>query len=262
MPCHMKANLGSCFLVLIAALACRYKGETPTDPYGGAKGKEPPAADYNAGPLAGKLPVSSATPVAVDPAVSGRPSKDDDMGRAFQGVMELRIEHRQQSPLSLRFMSLGNAARLQCEGGPRSFDVLILDEKLVTLDHAQRRYKTQLQGEPEAPEGDNVKTKHLDTRQTIEGVICDDWTLTDGTQRIEACLAGLPGEFNPAKLAAATGIHLPNWVAALFADKYLPVIAKVYDASQRELYSLRLSKWAPGPVDPALLTVPSNYQPM
>jgi hypothetical protein len=223
---------------------------------------EPQAANNNAGPLADKLSNSAqvTNAQAEVPAASNQPSTGENMGRGFQGVMQLRIEATGKPPRTLRFMSLGNASRLQSEGSP-PFDVLFLDEKVVVLDHAKKEYRTaKLDDLKERSDTGNVKSERLETRQSIEKVTCSDWRLTEGPLRIDACVAGLPGQFNVGKFETATGVHIPAWAKSLFAEEYLPVMATVYDAGGKPVYSLKLEEYGPGPVDAQLFTVPSNYR--
>ena len=104
-------------------------------------GTAPPRIDPQQGPGAAAAP----PPLAVRPegAQGARPSTDENMGRSFEGVIELRSSAR-AGARRLRYLSRGNDARLQVDGmgGRDDFDALIWGESVSIIDNERQTYRT------------------------------------------------------------------------------------------------------------------------
>jgi hypothetical protein len=97
-------------------------------------------------------------------------------------------------------------------------------------------------------------------RSSIEGVMCEAVSLQQGPIHVDACVSGLPGEFDVDKFEAATGIDVPAWAEQLLKQQLLPLRATARDEHGRELYRLELTEYSAGPVDRDLLSIPANYR--
>jgi hypothetical protein len=84
--------------------------------------------------------------------------------------------------------------------------------------------------------------------------------MTDGALRISACVSPLPGTFDVDKFETVSGLDVPAWVERLLDEQTLPLRASVADAHGRELYSLELVEYSPGPVDESMLVMPATYR--
>jgi hypothetical protein len=230
------------------------------------------AAEQNS---AAAAPGASGATGAVLPPAPGspgeRPSIQQDMGRRFQGKLALRLTDSNGAQEQLRFLSLGNTARLQLDplAGPRApanharhVDVLFWGEQLSLLDHEQRTARTlplrQIRPTEEAETPVDI-TKSGD-RSTIQGVVCEAVSLQQGPVHVDACVGGLPGEFDVDKFEAATSVDVPPWAEQLLKQDLLPLRATARDAQGRELYRLELTEYSAGPVDRELLSVPADYR--
>lgn len=193
------------------------------------------------------------------------------MGRGFQGVIALRIRRAGGQTQDLRYLNLGNTARLQLDtqgdvprqGAPVHFDALIWGESISLLDHQRRSVRTVPLQElrPKSEAEMDISIQRTGERSSQQGVFCERFELKQGEQRIDACVAGLPGNVAVDELEAVSGLDVPPWVEQLLKEEQMPLSASVRDAAGKELYSLELMQYAPGPVDSSLLSVPQNYTP-
>lgn len=203
-------------------------------------------------------------------AAGERPSLQQNMGRGFQGKLALRLTKSSGAQEQLRYLSLGNTARLQVDpvgqappGAPAPhLDVLFSGEQLSLIDHEQRAVRTlslQQIRPTEEPEA-HVELKKSGDRSSIQGVFCEAVSLQDGPVHVDACAGGLPGEFDVDKFEAATGLDVPAWAETLLKQQLLPLRATARDEQGRELYRLELTEYSAGPVERDLLSIPTNYR--
>lgn len=190
------------------------------------------------------------------------------MGRGFQGTLLLRL-HQGSREHDLRYQAYGNTARLQLDaldkppaGKPAfHFDALIWDQNISLLDHEQRSVRTVPLSEIHATEpAGEVSIRKTGERMAIQGVFCEPYEMQDGPLRIDACVSALPSAFDVGKLESVSGLDVPPWVERLLLDKLVPLRAEARDASGQQRYSIELIEYSPGPVDPSLLALPSNYR--
>jgi hypothetical protein len=206
-------------------------------------------------------------------APGSRTSLQEDMGRGFQGTLALRL-HQASRAHDLRYQAYGNTARLQLDAldepaageAPFHFDALIWDQNLSLIDHQQRSVRTLPLAEIKATQAtgrasiENASIKKTGERVSIQGVFCERYDVQDGPLRIDACVSALPSAFDVGKFEAVSGLDVPPWLEQLLLDKLVPLRAVARDAGGQQRYSIELLEYSPGPVDPALLVVPSNYR--
>jgi hypothetical protein len=222
----------------------------------------PPRIDPQQGPGA------AATPPALAAGPAGerneRPSTDENMGRSFQGVIELRLKARAGQERGLRYLARGNVARLQVDGvgGKGAFDALLWGENISVIDNARDTYRSfDLDSIETSNEERRVSIDKTGDRRMLAGVGCERYEINDGPTHISACVTALAGTFSADKLEALSQLDVPGWVEELLAQQLMPLEATARDASGRELYSLELVRYAAGPVDDSMLALPSNYRP-
>ncbi|MEO8183258.1 MAG: DUF4412 domain-containing protein [Deltaproteobacteria bacterium] len=227
------------------------------------------AAEQNGATLA------SAGSAALPPAPGApgeRPSLLQNMGRGFQGKLAMRLQSSKGPPYDLLYLSLGNTARLQIDSVEQAqpathavhLDALIWGESVSLLDHQQRSVRTfpLRQIRPSEEPSRTVDTKKTSARTSIQGVFCEAYQFQEGPIRVDACVGGLPGDFDVDRFETMSGIDVPAWAEQLLQQQLLPLRAVAHDAGEHELYRLELVEYSPGPVDRALLSVPTNYQPV
>jgi len=246
------------------ALACDRDREVaraqPTQP--APSSSNPPAAGPGTG--LSSSPSGSASKQAPEGPRDERPSTSENMGRNFQGALQMHLRGPRVTR-DMRFYARGNDARLQIDagGGKPVFDGLLWADNISVLDHARRTYRTFALGsvKPEERDTSRVKLEHHDERVLIDGVPCERYELQDADWRIDACVSGLPGSFDVGKFQAVSGIEVPAWTRALLERRLLPLRASVRDTAGKEIYVLELAQYEPGPVDMALVTLPQDYHP-
>lgn len=95
--------------------------------------------------------------------------------------------------------------------------------------------------------------------QKVAGVACDDWTIDDGTERVEICAAkGIP--FFDLALAPKAGKAEPGWAAALTHEKAFPLSIVAYDEAGKELYRAEATRVDARKLDDATFRVPTGFK--
>lgn len=220
----------------------------------------PPRVTTEQGPGAANTPLPLTSATAEDNA---RPSQDENMGRSFQGAIELSLKNAAGEQRGLRYLSRGNNARLQLDGlnGKGAFDALIWDEKISVIDNAQHTYRTYaLDDLKTADSPRNVRVDATGERQMLSGVDCERYEIDDGPLHVTAWVTPLSGTFAVDKLERVSGIQVPAWAEELLAKERLPLQASARDGSGRELYSLGLTRYEADSVDDSMVALPSHYR--
>lgn len=228
----------------------------------GRERETPPRIDPGAGPGVANSPMPLA---ATAPATeNARPSTDRNMGRDFQGALELELRSAGGKQHRIRYLSRGNDARLQLDdiGGDRDFDALIWGENLSVIDNRARTYRTIALDTAKKLEGDehDVRIDTTGERALIDGVGCERYEIVDGPARITAWVTALSGTFAVDVLEAASGIDVPSWAERLLDEQRLPLRASARDDKGQELYTLELIRYTPGPVADSMVALPSDYK--
>jgi hypothetical protein len=228
----------------------------------------PPAADAPAqeSPEPGISTTAAAPGMQANEGAAGaaasveRPSVEDNMGRAFQGTLQLRVRDA-EGERGLRFFASGNKARIQIDGSrDKNFDALIWDDQITTFDHERRSYTSVALGGLEAADEAKVEVKRepVGERQTLQGVVCQPYRLEQRPYTIEACASGMPGDFDVDKFETVSAVDVPAWAESLLGDHLLPIQATVREGA-REVYRVELIQYSPAPIDAATLSLPESY---
>lgn len=209
------------------------------------------------------------------PAAEERPALDENMGRGFQGRLQMRLS-TPTGEQTLRYLTRGNRARLQLDSTNASpeqgskgsklregsnFDALIWDENISLMDHVHDTYRTVSLDEIEAGNepGESVSVRETGERDRVAGVFCERYEIIQGATKILACVSAVPGTFDVNKLEKVSGLDAPAWVEQLLEDDLFPLQARAVGPSGLELYSLELIEYSADPVDESVLRVPSTY---
>jgi len=263
-----RCSVGVWFVVLFLTCVACHRGDD--------NGKESPAHSGRAtGTLASQAPVNGGSPVAATPAEAsngvntggaapeGR-NTSDNMGRNFEGRLRAKISGYGQNG-ELRYLSKNNRARLQLENVPgtsiRSFDSLFDAGEMTVLLNDRREYYTRKLDDVEATKehGPDIDIDQTGERVMEAGFACTIANITQGSQKISACIFGAPGRFDIGKFERVSGFVAPAWVRALLSNNYWPMTASVRGAKGGELYSVKVVEYSPGPVLDSELAIPPNY---
>lgn len=241
-------------LGVVAAVACKASPPTPEAPP--SEGAERGTTTTVAAP--GMQANEGAAGAA---AVVERPSVADNMGRAFQGALQLRVRDA-DGERGLRYFASGNKARIQIDGAQgKNFDALVWDDQITTFDHERKSYTSVALAGLEAADEAKVEVKRepVGERQTLQGVVCQPYRLEQTPYTIETCVSGVPGDFDVDKFETVSAIDVPAWAESLLEDHLLPIQATVREGS-REVYRIELVQYSPAPIDAATLSVPESYR--
>lgn len=239
-------------LGVAAAVACKASPPTDTPPTASAGGA-------SANVAAPGVQANRGTGGNAD--ISERANVTDDMGRGFQGALQLRVRSA-NTERGLRFFASGNKARIQIDGAQdKNFDALVWADQITTFDHERKIYTTvALDGLEPADEAKvDVAREPVGERQTLQGVVCQPYRLEQKPYTIDTCVSGVPGDFDVDKFETVSAIDVPPWVESLLAEHLLPIQATVREGT-RELYRVELIQYSPAPIDAATLSVPESYQ--
>jgi hypothetical protein len=228
--------------------------------------REPPRTEPGPTPLANAPAPATNTPPLAGPASAtdnARPSTDENMGRSFQGALELQLRTAAGEERGLRYLSRGNDARLQVDGvkGRGAFDALIWDENISIIDNGRRTYKTfRLDDVETSARPRQVKVDKTGERRSLQGVECERYEIDDGPLHVSAWVTGLSGTFAIDKFEKVSGLDVPAWAEELIANEQLPLQASVREHGGRELYTLTLTRYTAGSVDESMVTLPREYR--
>ena len=227
--------------------------------------KPAPTAEQSGGVELATVQPPGAPPGEVAPTVAAaqaQPSLDPNLSRNFQGELVADISlPGQQEPATLRYASHSNKLRMQLQGTPTPFDILAVNERLHVLEHDKNSYRTlDLQQIEANQEHDTIRSTISGELGKQVGLVCHKRTMHADDYRIEACVAGLPGDFEMGVFEKATGVRIPDWLATLIDEGSMPLLATAYGPDNRELFSVTVSRYSPDPVPAALFELPANYQ--
>jgi hypothetical protein len=255
-----------CALFIFAHAACN-RSDKPN--HGGALAARESASAAGSTPAMAASP-SPAVSESVNQANTGGAAPEgkntsDNMARNFQGRRRLKIGAHGRNG-EIRYLSKDNRARLQLDDIPgtsiRSFDSLIDADKMIVLLNDRREYYARKLSdvEPKKEHGPDVNVDQTGDRIVVAGLTCNQANITQGVQKIAACIRGAPGPFDVGKFESVAGIDVPPWVRAVLDKDYWPITASVRDAKGKELYSVNVVEYSPGPVQDSELAIPPNYR--
>ncbi|HVY32736.1 MAG TPA: DUF4412 domain-containing protein [Polyangiaceae bacterium] len=247
---------GTLILLLSTVFACS-RAQGDRQDRGEAPGKETDPVNAKSGQA-----IASSSAVAAAEAHGNRVEgpRDENMGRNFEGRLQFKVVGLAQ-PLEIRYLSRAERGRLQIDRQASSFDAIFAGDQALVLDHAHHGYRTfDLNTVPKKSEPDEkVTIERTSDRKEVSGLLCYPWRLSSGSQKIEACVRGLPGPFDTDKLETLSHLDIPAWVEQLLAIHYLPIEATVTEGG-RKLYELQLVQYSPDQVPENELSIPANYR--
>lgn len=247
--------------VTICLVACdnnRSSSEPAPPPAAPAPGSPESPPLGRGGAPSGDLDQNVGTAGAAGPPA--RPSVEDNMARHFQGSFRLRVKGP-DGAREVAYFARGNTARIQLEGVGKPLDALVWERKMSVIDHDRKTYVTSPLDDLKTAEEADVEVDEAPTgeRVVLRGVVCERTNVTQGAQRIEACVGGLPGEIDIDEVETVSGIDVPAWVEELIDEDKLPLQAEVREGD-RTLYTVELLEYSPEPVPDTVLRLPEGYR--
>lgn len=190
------------------------------------------------------------------------PPRDPNLSRTFQGDLLSEIQLADGRRGTLRYTSDAEHARVQLQGLGPGFDLLIDEEHIFQLDHEARTYRSQRLEDLEATI-DRQPTVRQDVsggRTTHAGLTCQQQTLRSEQLRVEACVRGLPGDFELGILETMTNVRTPDWLVALLRQGQIPIKATGFDANGRQTFTFAVTRYAPDVLPDAVFELPETYR--
>lgn len=191
------------------------------------------------------------------------PPRDPSLSRTFQGDLLAEIRLADGRLGTFRYTSDADHARLQLQGLEPQFDVLVDADRIVRFNHDARSYQSHRLDEfDEAVEREaTVRQDVSGGRTTHAGLTCQKQTLRTETLRVEACVRGLPGDFELGVLEGVTEARSPDWLLALLRQGQIPVAATGFDPkNDREVFTFAVTRYAPEALPEAVFEIPENYR--
>jgi hypothetical protein len=190
---------------------------------------------------------TASTPVAVQP---------------FEGdiLVSVKADASKKLPLTIDYEVKANKVRYVPAAAPL-VAVGDLDAQLVyAIDDARKSYETLdmrlPRNEKPAPLPKVQKTGKL---EKIAGVDCEDWTVDDGTEKVDVCAWKGVAFFGLAADAKPGSTEAP-WERALTEEKAFPLRVVAHDKVGKEEYRAEATTATRKKIDDALFQLPSGYR--
>ena len=196
---------------------------------------------------------SSPPPPVAAPAAPAKP---------FEGeiVVTVKDESATHAPSSITFDVKGDKVRY---GGATSnvhtianvagqFAYAVNDSRRVFANFDTNSPPTKA---PAAPEAKVTKTGRS---EKVAGLPCDDWSIDDGTEKVDVCAAKGIAFFDLAK-APRSGDAEPTWAAAMTREKAFPLRIVAHDKAGKEEYRAEATKADARAVADSVFEVPAAF---
>jgi hypothetical protein len=211
------------------------------------------------GKESGPSPIASATaspPPVVIPLPPTPPAP-------FEGeiVLSIQDEAATKVPTSITFGIKGDrvryapgAAKVRAIGdtaGQHAYAINDMQKAYADFDTTIPTDKTKVP--PPAKIDKTTKS------EKIVGLDCDDWSIDDGTEKVDVCVAKGIAFFDLAPNPKPGGTE-PNWAAALTKEKAFPLRVIMHDKAGKEQYRAEASAIARKKLDDSMFQLPTGFK--
>lgn len=213
--------------------------------------------------VAGPVVAGSRPSAAVTATAYVTPPTFTSLAMSFEGEMVGAVR-RPEDPQAgrVRYVWKGNKLRVQLFGLGTDVDVIVGDERVITLNGATKSYRIHdVDNLAQAADDDRERLSFTVSGElhTRSGILCEQRRLVTETLLVDACVHGVPGDFTVGLFEKASGLRLPEWLFGLVSDSTFPVTASVRDSKGTERLSVIVTHYASEPVDDAAFFVPGSY---
>ena len=181
---------------------------------------------------------------------------------SFEGVITMELHGGGGAPTTAEYMMKGGKLRLEAPGRAGLPVVLLFDPATHVIDvmmTPQRMYMERALDEGNrsgAGERVRAKIEKSGRKETIAGVECEHWTVTENEQRLDVCVAHGLGTFFLGE-NAFSGRGSPGWSSEL-KDGAFPLKVVRGDGT----IVLQVTHIARKPLEASLFAVPDGFQKM
>jgi hypothetical protein len=197
-------------------------------------------------------------PIAVRPT----PSASPPAYVPFEGEIVLAVtdEAAMKLPASITYDIKGNKVRYAPAAAP-VYAVGDLDsQQAYAIDDRQKRYEVlSVKPTTSAKVPPTQTVKKSGNIETVAGLTCEDWTIEDGSGKVDVCASKGIEYFDLARGTKGGTAEAP-WAAALTTEKAFPLRVIVHDKSGKEEYRADATRTERKKLDDALFQPPSAYK--
>jgi hypothetical protein len=172
----------------------------------------------------------------------------------FEGEIQLALyEPGSKTPQTIAYDVKGDKVRSQPAGGDASAAHVVGDRKdkrVYAVVDASKSYAT-VDVDAKAPLPSVTKTGKS---ERMLGHDCEDWTISDGGERFDLCVAK-----GVAYIDAAAGAGEPSWAAVLTREHAFPLRVIATDKAGKQEFRAEATKIEARRLDDALFKVPNDY---
>ncbi len=172
----------------------------------------------------------------------------------FEGEIQVVVhEPSSSTPRTIAYDVKGDKVRAQPVGGDATVARVVGDRKdkkaFAVLD-ASKSYAS-VDADAKAPLPVAVKSSKI---ERVLGRACEDWTINDGGERIDMCVAKGIAYLDP-----AAGAGEPTWAAVLAHEHAFPLRVVATGKDGKQEFRAEATKIEARPLDDALFKVPADY---
>jgi Domain of unknown function (DUF4412) len=208
-----------------------------------------PKASVEANPAASAAVAVS--PPAPKPAVTVATTP---MLPAFEGEIQLALyQPNSKTPETIAYDVKGDKIRSQPVGGDATAAHVVGDRKdkrAYAVVDSNKSYAT-VDMDPKTPLPAVTKTGKV---EHLVGRDCEDWTISDGGERFDMCVAKGIAYLDP-----AAGAGEPSWAAVLTRERAFPLRVIATDKVGKQEFRAEATKIEQKHLDDALFKVPNDY---
>jgi hypothetical protein len=210
-----------------------------------------PKTSVQATPTATAAVASTAAAPKTPATVAATPAQP-----AFEGEIQLALyEPSSKTPETIAYDVKGDKIRSQPVGDATAAHVVgdRKDKRVYAVVDASKSYAT-VDMDSKAPLPAVTKTGKI---EHLVGHDCEDWTISDGGDRFDMCVARGIAYLDPTAGAGAGGE--PSWAAVLTKERAFPLRVIATDKAGKQEFRAEATKIEAKHLDDALFKVPNDY---
>jgi hypothetical protein len=204
--------------------------------------------------LATTQPAASAPPKATPPPAATNVPFEGEI------VVSVKDEGTKKLPASITYDVKGNKVRYVPAAAP-VYAIGDMDaQKAYAVGDAQKSYDSiEVKPPPNSKSASEPKVQKTGKNEKVAGLDCEDWTIDDGSEKVDVCASKGIAYFDLASDAKA-GRAEPPWAVALTTEKAFPLRVVMHDKSGKEEYRAEATTASRKNLDDALFQPPSAYK--
>ncbi|HEY2518011.1 MAG TPA: DUF4412 domain-containing protein [Polyangiaceae bacterium] len=215
-----------------------------------SKTQEPSSSTPASSASVAAKPVTAATPAAPQP---------------FEGeiVVAVKDEAAKKLPATITYDVKGNKVRYVPAAAPVRAISDLDAQRVYAIDDSQKTFD-QMDVKPAptakpATAAATPKVQKSGKTEKVAGLDCEDWTIDDGTEKVDVCASKGIAYFDLAS-EPKPGNTETAWATALTTEKAFPLRVVVHDKAGKEQYRAEATKADAKKLDDAIFQVPNGYK--